>query len=121
MAKIKTTSEYNAVIKRIEELAPQFDDSTPVNDPIVIEYKLLSELAEEYEEEHYPIEPPSLPKVLKLRMYELGLTQSRLSELLGISPSRVSDIMTGKSEPTLKVGRAISKKLNIDAHVVLGV
>lgn len=121
MAKIKTETEYEATMKRIEELAPQFDDSTPLTDPKVIEYKLLSDLAEEYEEEHYPIAPPSLPKVLKLRMYEMGLTQAKLSEILGVSPSRVSDIITGKSEPTLKICRAISQKLNIDARVVLGV
>lgn len=55
MAKIKTNIEYEAVIKRIEELAPMFDDTTPLSSPIVIEYRLLSDLAEEYEEEHYPI------------------------------------------------------------------
>lgn len=121
MAKIKSETEYNAIMNRIEELAPQFDDSTPLTDPKVIEYKLLSDLAEEYEDEHYPIEQPSLPKVLKLRMYELGLTQAKLSEMLGVSPSRISDIMNGKAEPTFKTCRAISQKLNIDARVVLGV
>ncbi len=55
MAKIKTNIEYEAVIKRIEELAPLFDDTTPLSSPIVIEYRLLSDLAEEYEEKHYPI------------------------------------------------------------------
>ena len=60
MTKIKNETEYNVAIARIEELAPLFDDSTPVNDPKVIEYSLLSDLVEEYEEEHYPISTPSL-------------------------------------------------------------
>ncbi|WP_373748066.1 helix-turn-helix domain-containing protein [Kaistella sp.] len=38
-----------------------------------------------------------------------------------MSTSRVSKYLTGKSEPTLKVAREISKKLNIDASIVLGV
>ena len=59
--------------------------------------------------------------VIKLRMYEMGLNQAKLSELLGVSPSRVSDYLTGRCEPTLKVARDISKKLNIDANIVLGV
>ena len=59
--------------------------------------------------------------VIKLRMYEMGLNQAKLSELIGVSPSRVSDYLTGRSEPTLKVAREISKKLNIDANIVLGV
>ncbi|MCM1031220.1 MAG: helix-turn-helix domain-containing protein [Oscillibacter sp.] len=40
---------------------------------------------------------------------------------LGVSPSRVSDYLTGRCEPTLKIAREISRKLNIDAHIVLGV
>jgi len=38
-----------------------------------------------------------------------------------VSPSRISDYFTGRSEPTLKVAREISKKLNIDANIVLGI
>lgn len=121
MAEIKTEQQYNAVMKRIEQLAPLFDDNTPLTDPNVIEYQLLSDLVEEYEEEHYPIDVPSLASVIKLRMCEMGLTQSHLSTILGVSPSRISDYLNGKSEPTLKVGREISKKLNIDPRVVLGV
>ena len=54
-------------------------------------------------------------------MYEMGLNQIKLSELLGVSPSRVSEYLTGKSEPTLPVARNMCKKLNIDASVILGV
>lgn len=53
-------------------------------------------------------------------MYEMGLTQTKLSELLNVSPSRISEYLSGKCEPTLKVAREISRKLNIDANIVLG-
>ena len=76
---------------------------------------------EEYEDEHYPIKVPSLVDVIKLRMYEMGINQAKLSELLGVSTSRISDYLTGRSEPTLKVAREMSRKLNIDANIVLGV
>jgi HTH-type transcriptional regulator/antitoxin HigA len=56
-----------------------------------------------------------------LRMYERGLNQKRLSELLGVSTSRVSEYLTGKSEPPLKTARDISQKLDIDPMIVLGV
>ena len=58
---------------------------------------------------------------MKLRMFERGLNQKRLSELLGISTSRVSEYLTGKSEPTLKIARDISQKLDIDPVIVLGI
>ena len=38
----------------------------------------------------------------------------RIEELLGVSTSRVSDYLNGRCEPTLKVAREISRKLNID-------
>ena len=81
----------------------------------------LSQLVEEYEEAYYPIGKPSLVDTIKLRLYEMGITQSKLAEMLDISPARVSEIMTGKCEPTLKIGRAISRKLNISPSIVLGV
>lgn len=69
----------------------------------------------------YPISKPTLIDVIKLRLYEMGITQSKLAEMLGLSNARVSEIMNGKSEPSLKIGREISRQLNIDPAVVLGV
>ena len=54
-------------------------------------------------------------------MYESGLTQRSLAELIGVSPSRLSDYMSGKCEPTLMIAREICRKLDIDAAIVLGV
>ena len=123
MAKIQNETAYKAAMARIEELEllPLVNDDTPLDDRNLIELDLLSELVSDYEDEHYQIKTPALVDVIKLRMYEMGLNQVKLSELLGVSTSRVSDYLTGRSEPTLKVARDISKKLNIDANVVLGV
>lgn len=121
MAKIQNENVYKTAMERIEELLPLVDDNTPLNDKNLIELDLLSELVADYEDEHYPIKSPSLVDVIKLRMYEMGLNQVKLSELLEVSPSRVSDYLTGRCEPTLKVARAMSRKLNIDANIVLGI
>ena len=121
MARITNETAYKATMERIEELLPLVDDNTPTTDKNLVELDLLSELAAEYEEEHYPIAMPSLPDIIRLRMAEMGLTQNKLSELLGVSPSRISEYLTGRSEPTLRVGREISRKLGIDANIVLGV
>lgn len=97
------------------------DDNTPLDDPNSIELELLSNLVADYSDEHFAIGEPTLVDVLKLRMYEMGLTQKALSALIGVSPSRLSDYVSGKCEPTLKVAREMSRKLNIDANIVLGV
>ena len=121
MAKIKTEKQYKAACSRIEELIMVVGNDTPSDDRNLLELDLISDLVADYEEEHYPIKTPSLVDVIKLRMYEMNLTQTKLSELLNISPSRVSEYLSGKCEPTLKVAREISRKLNIDSDIVLGI
>lgn len=121
MAKIQNEIAYRAAMERIEELLPLVDDNTPANDRNLIELDLLSGLVADYEEEHYPISKPVLADVMKLRMYEMGLNQTKMAALLGISLSRLSAYLTGRANPTLGIAREISRKLHIDAEIVLGV
>ena len=86
-----------------------------------IELNILFDLVADFEENYYPVKKPTLIETMKLRMYERGLNQKGLSELLGVSTSRVSEYLTGKSEPPLKITRDISQKLDIDLMIVLGV
>lgn len=96
-------------------------DETPLDDPNSIELELLFNLVADYSEEHFALGEPTLVDILKLRMYEMGLNQKSLAKLIGVSPSRLSDYISGKCEPTLKVAREMSWKLSIDANIVLGV
>ncbi len=121
MAKLERESQYEWAVRRVEQLLPLVKEDTPEDNPARIELELLSELVSEYSEEHFAIGEPSLVDILKLRMYEMGLSQKGLAELIGISPSRLSDLLSGKCEPTIKTARTISRKLDIDAAIVLGV
>jgi len=121
MTKIENEQQYEWAVSRVEELLPLVNDETPVSDSNSIELELLSKLVADYSDEHFSVGTPSLIDVMILRLSEMKLTQKGLAEMLGVSPSRVSEYMTGKSEPTLKVAREISRKLNIDPSIVLGV
>ncbi len=121
MTKIENEQQYEWAVSRVEELLPLVNDDTPAGDPNSIELELLSNLVADYSDEHFSVGTPSLIDVMILRLSEMKLTQKGLAEMLGVSPSRVSEYMTGKSEPTLKVAREISRKLNIDPAIVLGV
>ncbi len=119
-AQIKTEKEYEAAMARIEELLPlTWGDGVPEDSPENLELNLLSELVADYEDVHYPIGKPSLIAVLKLRMYELGLNQKNIAALLGISTPRMSEIMHGKTEPSLSLARQMCLKLNISPAVAL--
>lgn len=50
-----TGKEYEAALKRIDELLPLVTDDTPADDCNLIELLKVSDLVEEYEREHYPI------------------------------------------------------------------
>jgi HTH-type transcriptional regulator/antitoxin HigA len=54
-------------------------------------------------------------------MYEKDLMQTMLSEIIGVGPSRISEYLTGKSEPTLKVAPIICVKLDISPYILLGI
>ena len=121
MTAIENEIQYKGAMERIEELLKVVDDDTPTNDKNSIELVLLSNLVADYEDIHYPVKKPSLVEILKLRMFEMGITQNKLATILGMNPSKVSEVLSGKSEPTLKQARKISEELNISPSVVLGV
>ena len=93
MAQIKTEKQYEAACNRINELLKIVGNDTPADDKNMLELDLISDLVADYEEEHYPIAAPTLAETIKLRMYEMGLTQSKLAEMLGLSAARLSEIL----------------------------
>jgi len=120
MKYIANQAEYEAIMERIDELVEIVDDNTPPTDKHYIELDFLTDLVVAYEKEYFPIGKPVLTDILKSRMKEMNLTQKSLADLLGISAPRVSEYLSGKSEPTLQIARSMHKKLNIDADILLG-
>jgi len=119
MAKIKDENQYQIILKRLEELMDIVTEETSSSDPNFVELDLLADLAEEYEIEHYPVGQPTLADILKLRMYEMQLTQNSLADLLGVSAPRVSDYLNGKMNPTFRIAKKMHRNLNIDANLIL--
>ena len=109
MAQIKSEKAYRAALKRIDELLPVTGDEANSSDPNMLELEMLSDMVYEYEQVHYPIEKPTLAGIVKLRMYEMGITQHALAELLGISSPQMSAIIRGKKDPSLSVARSMSQ------------
>lgn len=119
MSKI-TKEQYEFALSRIEELLPLVDDSTPANDKNAVELTLLSDVVIAYEKGHYPIGKPTVAELIELSLEEKGLTQKQLANEIGVSPSRISDYVSGRSEPTLKVARMLCQVLGIQPAAMLG-
>lgn len=120
MTRIENDKQYEAAMARIEELLKVVNDDTPEDDINSVELVLLSGLVADYEDLKYPIARPTLPEVLKLRMFEMGLTQTELAAMLDMNQSKISEILAGKSEPTLRQARRMAQSLSISPAILIG-
>lgn len=115
-----TEQQYEYALNRIEELLPIVTDDTPAYDKIAVELTIVSDVVEAYEKTHYPIAKPTIGELISLSIQEKGMTQKQLADEIGISPSRVNDYISGRSEPTLRIARALCMILGIAPSAMLG-
>ena len=115
-----TEEKYNYALDRIEELLPLVDDATPANDRNAVELSMLSDIVIEYETIHFPIAHPTVAELIQLALEENGMTQKQLAQEIGVSPSRINDYVSGRSEPTLRIASLLCKILNIQPAAMLG-
>ena len=115
-----TKQQYEYALSRIEELLPLVTDETPACDKNAVELTIVSDVVEAYEKIHYPIAKPTIGELISLSIEEKGMTQKQLAKELGVSPSRISDYISGRAEPTLRIARALCLILGIAPAAMLG-
>ena len=120
MDKIENMEQYQWAVNRVEELLPLVDDSTPLDDANSVELEDLRNMKADNSDLHFAIGTPTLSEILKLRMEEMGLSVAKLAKILGVTPLNIKAYLSGSEEPTLSVGREISRRLGVDANLVLG-
>lgn len=118
MGKI-TKDQYEYALGRIEELLPVVDGYNPKQKEAV-ELSVLSDIVIEYEKEYFPIDKPTVAELIASGLSDKKMTQKELSEALGVSQSRVSDFVSGRSEPSLKQASLICQCLGIRPSEMLG-
>lgn len=115
-----TKEQYEFALARIEELLPLVDDNTPANDRNAVELTVMSDIVIEYEKEHFPIGVPTVAQLIQLSLEEKRMSQKQLAAEIGVSPSRISDYVSGRAEPTLKIARLLCMSLGITPAAMLG-
>jgi len=112
---IRNEGEYNAAIKRLNELLDEIGDNE--KHPLYSLLDTLGTLVHAYEEEHYPIPDSTGSEVLHFLMEEHGLTQSDLPE--AGSQGVVSEILNGKRELNVRQIRALAKRFKVSTAVFI--
>ena len=111
--------QYKHKLKRLESLLRQFTSKGKLSKTLQNELDQLSDQIADYEENHFPFHPESLKEMIELRMYQRKLKQKDLAEMLGTTPSRISEILNGKRSLTLDLAKSLHRNLNIDAKLIL--
>lgn len=112
--------QYEYALGRIEELLPVVDGYDP-RQKEAVELSVLSDIVIEYEKEYFPIEKPTVAELIVSGLSDKKMTQKELAEALGVSQSRVSDFVAGRSEPSLKQASLICQCLGIRPSAMLGI
>lgn len=114
-----TEGQYKYALARVEALLPLMEAET-ISASEEQELAIMSDVVASYEEEHYPLDTLTLGELISYALKEQGKSQAELARELEVSPSRVSDFVNDKSEPSLSQAGRICQLLGLSAELVLG-
>ena len=110
---IRNEQEYEAALQRLGEI---FDaqEGTSESD----EADVLSLLIDDYENKHYPIDPPDPIEAILIRMEEMHLKQRDLVGIFG-GKNRVSEVLNRKRKLTVEMIRKINSRLHLSPEILI--
>lgn len=110
---IKTAEDHDQALREIERLwgaPPGSKDADRLN--------VLALLVENYEEQHYPMNPPDPIEAIKFRMEQEGLSRSDLEPILG-TRGRVAEVLNGQRPLSIHMIRRLHDRLHIPAEILI--
>lgn len=113
---IRTDADYAAALRHIETLME--NDPEPASSKGQ-ELEVFTLLVERYEEEHFPMDLPDPVSAIKFRMEQQGLKNKDLIPFIG-SPSKVSEVLSGRRGLSIAMIRKLADGLAIPADVLIG-
>lgn len=112
---VRTEADYKAMLAEVSRL---IDLDPPRGTPEGDRLEVLSLLVEAWEDEHYPIAPPSPIAAIRFHMDQTGMTPVDLVPYIG-TRARVSEILSGKRPLTMAMVRRLMT-LGIPAQSLVG-
>jgi HTH-type transcriptional regulator/antitoxin HigA len=102
----------------LAEIARYFDIEPKLGTPAADRFDLLALLIEDYENKHWPIDPPDPIEAIRWRMQTAGYTQADLGRLIG-SRQRASDILSRKRRLTIPMAWKLHREWGIPAEALI--
>lgn len=109
---VKTKADYAAAKAHVRALM----DAGGHNDEISAQARLI----QDYEQAHFPIADPDPIDALLFRMEQEGIDRRGLSDLLGTSTGRVSEVLSGRRPLSIGMIRTLHRKLGISGDILIG-
>lgn len=118
----KDYQDYRANMEIIIAKGTQLGDMELLSDEDKKEFIHLSQAVAEYEAAYYPLPgkvSTLLTDTIREKMEEKGVNQKQTAKLLGISESRVSDLLNGRRKLNLNIAKRLRDNLGISADLIL--
>ena len=109
---VKTKADYAAAKAHVRTLM----DAGGHSDEIAAQARLI----QDYEQAHFPIADPDPIDALLFRMEQEGIDRRGLSDLLGTSTGRVSEVLSGRRPLSIGMIRTLHHKLGISGDILIG-
>ena len=124
--KIRSKEQYEAINQMIEKYivkATELGGFHKLSLKEDSELSRISFLARDFEKVMMlPMElKQSLNSIVQHRLDEMKINQGDLAELINVSGSKISKILSGKQEPDIHFLKSIHKHLGIDGNLLLRV
>jgi HTH-type transcriptional regulator/antitoxin HigA len=104
---IKSERDYESAIAGVERLWGAIEGSEKGDS-----LDILLVLIEDYENKHYPIDPPDPIEAIKFRMEQMNLSRAELEGIIG-SRGRVSEVLNRRRGLSLNMIRSLHSNLHI--------
>jgi HTH-type transcriptional regulator/antitoxin HigA len=115
---ITTAAEHASLLAKVDALMRKGEKNVSAEESQ--EILAMGTALQTYEQGIYKIpSPTTLEGMIELRMYEMRLKQKDLAETLGVSPVKLSMILSGKQKPDIPFIKALHQKLNVSADFIL--
>jgi HTH-type transcriptional regulator/antitoxin HigA len=112
-AVIRNEKENERLIAQLEELDGKGSKLSPAEQRLA---DLLTLLIEDFEERHYPLKSATPVEVLEELMESNDLKQKDLLDVF-VTPSIVSEVLSGKRKLTTEHIRKLSRRFHVSAEV----